>query len=285
MLGAALLAIVQDDIKRVLAYSTLSQLAYMIAGLSLGPEGLTAGFFHLFTHAFFKALLFLGAGFGDPRRALQQHERHGRAAEEDAHHVLDDADRLARAGRHLPVRRLLVEGRAAGGRLRDRHNWLFVVVLGHGAHHGLLHGAHGAAHVLRRLPRARRSRTSRRRPWPARWSSWRPARSFVGLLGAPQLGAVFGKWVFFDEIHEADVRPVDRPARPSARWRAWVWATRSTRSEGRGPDGVEAGSAVERVPASVLHRRVLHAARSSTPFATRGPAPSTGSTRTCWTPS
>ena len=52
----------QDDIKRVLAYSTLSQLAYMVAGLSLGELGLTAGFFHLFTHAFFKALLFLGAG-------------------------------------------------------------------------------------------------------------------------------------------------------------------------------------------------------------------------------
>ncbi len=61
-LGAAFLALVQDDIKRVLAYSTLSQLAYMVAGLSLGPEGVTAGFFHLFTHAFFKALLFLGAG-------------------------------------------------------------------------------------------------------------------------------------------------------------------------------------------------------------------------------
>ena len=61
-LGAAFLAFVQDDIKRVLAYSTLSQLAYMVAGLSLGPEGVTAGFFHLFTHAFFKALLFLGAG-------------------------------------------------------------------------------------------------------------------------------------------------------------------------------------------------------------------------------
>ena len=62
MLGAALLAIVQDDIKRVLAFSTISQLSYMIAGLSLGKAGLTAGFFHLFTHAFFKALLFLGAG-------------------------------------------------------------------------------------------------------------------------------------------------------------------------------------------------------------------------------
>ncbi len=62
MIGAALLAVVQDDIKKVLAYSTISQLAYMMAGLSLGPAGYTPGLFHLFTHAFFKALLFLGAG-------------------------------------------------------------------------------------------------------------------------------------------------------------------------------------------------------------------------------
>ena len=62
MLGAALLALVQDDIKRVLAYSTISQLAYMVAGMSMGPAGRTGAFFHLFTHAFFKALLFLGAG-------------------------------------------------------------------------------------------------------------------------------------------------------------------------------------------------------------------------------
>ena len=62
MLGAALLALVQDDIKRVLAYSTVSQLAYMVAIMSTGPAGRNAAFFHLFTHAFFKALLFLGAG-------------------------------------------------------------------------------------------------------------------------------------------------------------------------------------------------------------------------------
>jgi len=62
MLIAALMAMVQDDIKKVLAYSTISQLAYMVAGLSLGDAGYTAGLFHLFTHAFFKALLFLGAG-------------------------------------------------------------------------------------------------------------------------------------------------------------------------------------------------------------------------------
>ena len=62
MILAALLAMIQDDIKRVLAYSTVSQLGYMMAALGLGPPGHTAAFFHLFTHAFFKALLFLGAG-------------------------------------------------------------------------------------------------------------------------------------------------------------------------------------------------------------------------------
>jgi NADH-quinone oxidoreductase subunit L len=62
MLMAALMALVQDDIKRVLAYSTISQLAYMMAALGLGPQGYTPGLFQLFTHAFFKALLFYGAG-------------------------------------------------------------------------------------------------------------------------------------------------------------------------------------------------------------------------------
>src|SRR5437879_3212550 len=62
MLIAALLAMVQDGIKRVLAYSTVYQLAYMVAALGLGEEGYTPSLFHLFTHAFFKALLFLGAG-------------------------------------------------------------------------------------------------------------------------------------------------------------------------------------------------------------------------------
>lgn len=57
---AGLLALVQDDIKKVLAYSTVSQLGYMVAALGVG--GYTAGVFHLFTHGFFKALLFLGAG-------------------------------------------------------------------------------------------------------------------------------------------------------------------------------------------------------------------------------
>jgi NADH-quinone oxidoreductase subunit L len=57
---AALIALTQNDLKRVLAYSTISQLGYMFLGLGSGV--VTAAIFHLFTHAFFKALLFLAAG-------------------------------------------------------------------------------------------------------------------------------------------------------------------------------------------------------------------------------
>jgi NADH-quinone oxidoreductase subunit L len=57
---AALIAVAQNDIKRILAYSTISQLGYMMAGLGMG--GVAVGMFHLITHAFFKALLFMGAG-------------------------------------------------------------------------------------------------------------------------------------------------------------------------------------------------------------------------------
>jgi len=59
-LGAAILGTVMNDVKKVLAYSTISQLGYMV--MALGMFLSTAAFFHLFTHAFFKALLFLGAG-------------------------------------------------------------------------------------------------------------------------------------------------------------------------------------------------------------------------------
>ncbi|NOS71835.1 MAG: NADH-quinone oxidoreductase subunit L [Verrucomicrobia bacterium] len=57
---AASIAVAQNDIKRILAYSTVSQLGYMMMGLGVG--GVAVGMFHLITHAFFKALLFMGAG-------------------------------------------------------------------------------------------------------------------------------------------------------------------------------------------------------------------------------
>jgi NADH-quinone oxidoreductase subunit L len=59
-LMAATIGLVQNDIKRVLAYSTVSQLGYMF--LAMGVGAFSAGIFHLYTHAFFKALLFLGSG-------------------------------------------------------------------------------------------------------------------------------------------------------------------------------------------------------------------------------
>jgi NADH-quinone oxidoreductase subunit L len=59
-LFAASIAMAQTDIKRILAYSTISQLGFMMMGLAMG--GVAVGIFHLITHAFFKALLFLGAG-------------------------------------------------------------------------------------------------------------------------------------------------------------------------------------------------------------------------------
>jgi NADH-quinone oxidoreductase subunit L len=60
LLMAGAIACVQTDIKRIIAYSTMSQIAYMFVGVGVGAYW--AGIFHLFTHAFFKALLFMGAG-------------------------------------------------------------------------------------------------------------------------------------------------------------------------------------------------------------------------------
>jgi len=57
---AATIGLVQNDIKKVLAYSTISQLGYMF--LAMGAGAYSAGIFHLMSHSFFKALLFLGAG-------------------------------------------------------------------------------------------------------------------------------------------------------------------------------------------------------------------------------
>jgi NADH-quinone oxidoreductase subunit L len=72
---AATIAVTQNDIKRVFAYSTVSQLGYMFLGLGVGAY--SAGIFHLVTHAFFKALLFLGAGS----------VIHGLSGEQDLRHM------------------------------------------------------------------------------------------------------------------------------------------------------------------------------------------------------
>ena len=81
---AATIAVAQFDIKKVLAYSTISQLGYMVAAVGMGA--FSAGMFHLVTHSFFKALLFLGAG------SVIQGVEHGLHEEEHNAHSKHDFD-------------------------------------------------------------------------------------------------------------------------------------------------------------------------------------------------
>ena len=109
-LMAGLIALVQTDIKRVIAYSTMSQIGYMFVGAGLGAY--PSAMFHLMTHAFFKALLFLAAGIVIHALAGEQDIRKmARPREADAAHDDRLPGRLARARRHPAVRRLLLEGR------------------------------------------------------------------------------------------------------------------------------------------------------------------------------
>ena len=113
LIGAAL-AFVQDDIKKVLAYSTISQLGYMVMGLGVGAW--VGAVFHLFTHAFFKALLFLGAGsvsHSGSHHSFDMKKDMGGLRKYMPITFCDVHDRLARARRRLPARR------ASGPRTRS----------------------------------------------------------------------------------------------------------------------------------------------------------------------
>ena len=116
---AASIALTQKDIKRVLAYSTLSQLGYMFAALGVGA--FIAAIFHLMTHGFFKGLLFLGSG--SVIHAVhdeQDMDQHGRPVAEDPHHPLDDAHRRPGHRRHPAAGRLLLQGRDPGRGVQAR---------------------------------------------------------------------------------------------------------------------------------------------------------------------
>lgn len=97
-LGAALIAVAQNDIKRVLAYSTISQLGYMIMALGIGAY--VAAVFHLLTHAFFKALLFLGSG--SVIHGVEHGFHHAHDHGDDHGHDDDDAAEAERE-HHPPV--------------------------------------------------------------------------------------------------------------------------------------------------------------------------------------
>jgi NADH-quinone oxidoreductase subunit L len=201
MLGAALLAIVQDDIKRVLAYSTLSQLAYMIAGLSMGEEGYSAGFFHLFTHAFFKGLLFLCAG--SVIHAVHSNNMSDMGGLKDKMPVTFWTmlvGSLALAGFPLvggfwSKDELLVTAQTG-------HTWLFVMFLVT----AFITAYYTARMVLLTFFGTYRGHAE---PHESPPSMTVPLVILaittvgVGFLGAPQLGAVFADWVHIGEVHTA----------------------------------------------------------------------------------
>jgi NADH-quinone oxidoreductase subunit L len=105
LLGATI-GLAQDDIKRVLAYSTISQLGYMMIGLGMGS--LVAGIFHLLTHAFFKALLFLGSGsvihgMEHGHHAAVHHDGHVTAGEAaHGHFSANDMKLMGGLRHHMP---------------------------------------------------------------------------------------------------------------------------------------------------------------------------------------
>ena len=108
-LFAATIGFFQYDIKKVLAYSTVSQLGFMFIGVGVGAYW--AGVFHLMTHAFFKACLFLGSGSRHPRLPPRAgHAQHGRPEQADAVTALTYLSR-ASPSPASPCCGLLLQGR------------------------------------------------------------------------------------------------------------------------------------------------------------------------------
>ena len=115
---AALMAVVANDLKRVLAYSTVSQLGYMV--YAIGAGGIFASQFHLLSHAVFKALLFLSAGAVIHAVGTRDMREMGGLGTQMPLVRTVMIDRRAGAGRHPDPQRLLEQGTGAGGRARGR---------------------------------------------------------------------------------------------------------------------------------------------------------------------
>ena len=117
---AATIALVQNDIKRIVAYSTCSQLGYMFVAMGVGAY--SVGMFHLFTHAFFKALLFLGSGSVILAMHHEQDTRNmGGLWRKIPFTYGDDGDRHAGADRLSADRRIFFQGcDHRGGRRRHQ---------------------------------------------------------------------------------------------------------------------------------------------------------------------
>lgn len=107
-LFAALIGLVQNDIKKVLAYSTVSQLGYMFLGVGVGAY--SAGVFHVMTHAFFKACLFLGSGSVIHALSGEQDIQNGRPSQGHAHYLCDLSRRYLGDRWDSPPSRIFLQG-------------------------------------------------------------------------------------------------------------------------------------------------------------------------------
>ena len=256
MLGSAFMALVQDDIKRVLAYSTLSQLAYMVAAMSLGPAGRNASFFHLFTHAFFKALLFLGAG--------------------SVIHAVHSNNMSDMGGLRKPMPitfwTFLIGSAALAGIVPLAGFWSkdeLLVSASHG--HEVLFVIMLATAVLTAFYTTRMvaltffgTYEGHGHPHESPPSMAGPlvflaaATVVVGFLGSPQLHAPFFKWVFFEEPEAVKFVPwIALVGTVAALVRHPVRLDAVRAAEGTRP-APGARSRVEPAGAPFLHRRLLH---------------------------
>ena len=237
-LMAGTIGLVQNDIKRVLAYSTVSQLGYMFLAMGVGAFG--AGIFHLYTHAFFKALLFLGSGAVIHALGGEQDlRRMGGLKIAAADHLLDLPDRRAGDRRRSGAGRLLQQGRDPVPHVRERPHGAVGRRHADVAADGDLHvpagvpglpwcsaapcGCHPAPCGCHSAPcRCRRHHagtcTMRRRRWPLRSSCSRSGRSSPATSGCRMRSA--------DPIASSSSwRRASRRTRPKAgtprRTRAW----------------------------------------------------------------
>jgi hypothetical protein len=172
---AATVGLVQNDIKRVIAYSTCSQLGYMFVAAGAGVYG--AAMFHLFTHAFFKAMLFLGAGSVIHAMHHEQDMRHYGGLRRHIPYTFWAMliGTLAITGVGIPLtyigfRGLPVQGRHRGDGLGHRARLRLLGAGDRGGLHGLLLLAADVPDLLRRAALGRPRRVPR--PWPRAPRLW-----------------------------------------------------------------------------------------------------------------
>ncbi len=158
----AILGCAQWDIKRILAYSTMSQIGYMIMGVGVGAyEG---GVAHFFTHAFFKAQLFLAAGRSSTRSQRTRRSPDGRSDQEAALRVRCDSDGRSIDLRNARFQRILFQRQSD---LRRAGNGSSVALCGryhYRRDHRVLHVPLALRYVLRNVSRRRRSVGPRHSP-------------------------------------------------------------------------------------------------------------------------